>query len=869
MGHFARFSGFPCMHDRGVTGPANALAIIMHKGHLMYKAGPHTAVSKSLLTLSLIALSTLASISAFADSVILAWDPSVSTNVVGYRVYYGVGSRSYTNHVTVAGTSATVSGLVGATTYYFTATAYDSNGLESDYSSETNYTTAVPVNFPPTLNTLGNLTINQNAGQQTVNLGGISSGSASEIQTLTVTAVSDNTALIPTPLVTYTSPNATGTLKFTPVANNSGTANITVTVNDGQAQNNTVSQSFIVTVNSLNKPPTLNAIANVAVNQNSGTHSVALSGISSGSSTEHQTLIVSAVSDNPSVVPSPIVSYTSPAATGTLFFAPATDAMGQANITVTVNDGQSANNLFSRNFTINVGVIRPPPTNTPPVISTIANQSTTQDVAIAAIPFTISDAETPASSLTLSASSSNPTLIPNANIVFGGSDGNRTVTLTPAAGKSGTANITVTVSDGTDTTSTTFALNVISITSRQLVLSQEGQGTISPAMGSSITAGRTYTLTAKPGVGQEFAGWTGSINSDSPIIKFVANSNIVLHAKFVPSPYILGTYNGLFSQDSGVNQNSSGSFSVTVSAHGNYSGKIQLGASKLSFKGKFNLQCTTTNSIARKLAAPLTVQLRLGTNSETDQILGQLIDSGWNATMAGDRAKFSSMTNPCPFTGSYTMIIPGQSGDSTKPAGHGYGTVKVSTSGQTIFAGVLADGTKITQSTALSKNGVWPLYASLYVGQGSVLSWVTFANHASDDLSGTLSWIKLPVMTSRYYPSGFTTEVMSSGSKFVKPALTTDLIINVPNAVVDFSGGNLSSDFSNDISLGLSSKVTNLSANKLSMAFTTSSGLYKGTVVDPTSGATLPFAGAVFQKTQLGYGSLMGANQSSSVVVGP
>src|SRR4030095_10517547 len=147
---------------------------------------------------------------------------SVSTNVVGYRVYYGVGSRSYTNYVSVGGTTATVSGLAGATTYYFTATAFDSNGIESDYSSETNYTTPVPVNLAPTLNAWGNLTINQNAGQQTVSLSGISSGSAGEIQTLSVTAVSDNTALIPTPTITYTSPSATGTLRFTPVSSNSG-----------------------------------------------------------------------------------------------------------------------------------------------------------------------------------------------------------------------------------------------------------------------------------------------------------------------------------------------------------------------------------------------------------------------------------------------------------------------------------------------------------------------------------------------------------------------------------------------------------------------------------------------------------------------
>ena len=75
---------------------------------------------------------------------------------------------------------------------------------------------------------------------------------ANETQTLTVTASSSNTGLIPNPTVTYTSPNATGSLGFTPVANANGTATVTVTVNDGQAANNTVVQTFLVTVNAVN-----------------------------------------------------------------------------------------------------------------------------------------------------------------------------------------------------------------------------------------------------------------------------------------------------------------------------------------------------------------------------------------------------------------------------------------------------------------------------------------------------------------------------------------------------------------------------------------------------------------------------------------
>src|SRR5206468_2947047 len=100
------------------------------------------------------------------------------------------------------------------------------------------------VNQAPTLNPLSNLTITENAGQQTVNLSGITSGATNENQTLTVTASSSNPGVVPNPAVNYTSPNTTGSLTFTPVANASGSATITVTVNDGQAQNNTITRTF-------------------------------------------------------------------------------------------------------------------------------------------------------------------------------------------------------------------------------------------------------------------------------------------------------------------------------------------------------------------------------------------------------------------------------------------------------------------------------------------------------------------------------------------------------------------------------------------------------------------------------------------------
>lgn len=99
-------------------------------------------------------------------------------------------------------------------------------------------------------------------------------------------------------------------------------------------------------------------------------------------------------------------------------------------------------------------------TNTPPTITDIAGQSIGVNTATNALTFAIGDAETAAGGLTLTKSSSNPTLVPPSNIVFGGSGANCTVTVTPAANQVGTATITVTVSDGTLITSDTFNVDV-------------------------------------------------------------------------------------------------------------------------------------------------------------------------------------------------------------------------------------------------------------------------------------------------------------------------------------------------------------------------------------------------------------------------
>lgn len=99
-------------------------------------------------------------------------------------------------------------------------------------------------------------------------------------------------------------------------------------------------------------------------------------------------------------------------------------------------------------------------TNSAPTISYIEDQFTLANVPTAPIPFTIFDAETPAEYLTLSVSSSDPTLLPHSRIFFGGSGSDRTVTLFPLTNHFGITVVTLSVSDGLLTASTAFILFV-------------------------------------------------------------------------------------------------------------------------------------------------------------------------------------------------------------------------------------------------------------------------------------------------------------------------------------------------------------------------------------------------------------------------
>jgi len=264
---------------------------------------------------------------------------------------------------------------------------------------------------------------------------------------LTVSGTSSAQVLVPNANIAFGGSGANRTVTITPAANQFGVTTITLTVSDGSLS---TSASFQLTVNAVNDAPTISAIGNQATTSGMGAGPI---GFTVGDvDTPVANLTLSGASSNTTLVPNAGITFGGSGASRTVTVAPAAGQTGVATITVTVSDGVLST---STGFQLTVNA-----TNTPPTISTLANQSTIGGTATTAIPFTIGDAETPAASLTLSGTSSNTTLVPNANIVFGGNGVNRTVTLTPAANQFGTSIITVTVSDGLLATSAVFQLTV-------------------------------------------------------------------------------------------------------------------------------------------------------------------------------------------------------------------------------------------------------------------------------------------------------------------------------------------------------------------------------------------------------------------------
>ena len=321
--------------------------------------------------------------------------------------------------------------------------------------------TVVPFNNAPTLNALGALARLEDASASSVALSGISDGNGGT-QTLTVTATSSDTSLIPTPIVQYASPDAAGTLLVSSVAGRSGTATVTVrgqddggTVDGGL---NFVEQQFLVTVMPVNDAPTLSAPSNVTISDlgtalpgaaNPTPRTVSLTGISDGDG-GGQSLTLTATSGNAAVLGHPAVLYDG-GATATLSLpVPVLHSDATVPVTVRVQDnGGTANggvDFIERTFDVQVVAINDAPTLNALTDRAVADTVGPQAVALSGI----SDGDAGNQDLTVTATSSATGIVGHPTVTYaGGATGS--LVFTPVLGARGSATLTVTVRDNAGT----------------------------------------------------------------------------------------------------------------------------------------------------------------------------------------------------------------------------------------------------------------------------------------------------------------------------------------------------------------------------------------------------------------------------------
>ena len=284
---------------------------------------------------------------------------------------------------------------------------------------------------------------------------------------LIVTAVSSSSSVVPSANIVLGGTGSNRTIQITPAADANTAATpvtITVTVDDGIS---TVDEQFELTVTPVNDMPTF-SLQNIP-DWPAGTLGLKslkgfIESLSLGASADegiqsiiNSTVVIQsdpngifAVGGEPQLTNNGVLSYFLSGIGGDAIL----DVELQDN-GGTSNGGVDTSSAMS--FTLTV-------LNTLPVISTVGDEIFDEDNNSSVIAFTVSDAETAANDLVMSASSSDESIVQISGIQFSGTGTNRTVQVTPVADQntvvSGDIVITLIVDDGSNTSEIPFNVTI-------------------------------------------------------------------------------------------------------------------------------------------------------------------------------------------------------------------------------------------------------------------------------------------------------------------------------------------------------------------------------------------------------------------------
>ncbi|KPA09446.1 hemagglutinin/hemolysin-like protein, partial [Candidatus Magnetomorum sp. HK-1] len=283
----------------------------------------------------------------------------------------------------------------------------------------------------------------------TVTIGTIPYGESSQTITYSLTPSSVNWAN-----VSYNS--STGEITITSASNMNGYTSFIVTANDGQSSNNTATQTFELTVVSVNDAPAfaLDATQITATEDFSETYTINVTPNSIPTDEQGQTVVYSL---------SPTVNWANlyiNSNSGQITITAVQNASGSQTFTVTANDQQVANNTATQNFSLTITDINDAPSFAISTSAISVDEDFTNTVNVNVTPYTPSmgeESQTVSYSLT-------PSSVTWANITFNSNSGN--VTITSLSNANGITSFIITANDGqseNNTATQSFTLTVTAV----------------------------------------------------------------------------------------------------------------------------------------------------------------------------------------------------------------------------------------------------------------------------------------------------------------------------------------------------------------------------------------------------------------------
>jgi VCBS repeat-containing protein len=297
--------------------------------------------------------------------------------------------------------------------------------------------------------------------------------------------------------------NANGGFTYTPDADFNGTDTFTYQASDGTAQSNPATVTINVTP--VNDSPAATDDAYSTAEDTPRT--VPAPGVLANDTDLDSSTLTAAV------VTGPGHGTLTLNGDGSFTYTPATNYNGTDSFTYRVSDGTLQSDPATVTITVNA-------VNDAPTVAVAGGGTCGRDDHSGTINLAVADVESQATGLTLSAASSNPALVPTGNIIFAGNGAARTMTVSAVDGRSGTAILTVTVSDGQASGTVPVTVTVggsgkdtlTGGTGADLLLAQSNNDTLTGGDGNDLLCGDSGGDTLSGGLGDDSLG--GGSGSD-------------------------------------------------------------------------------------------------------------------------------------------------------------------------------------------------------------------------------------------------------------------------------------------------------------------------------------------------------------------